>query len=91
MNNVINDYFLNSQLSMAAYAKGLFANISDQEFKGALTDEQIGFSSAQADAFIARYNIVFDWTQSATQIETLSFADVNLNQRNINNEWRQAA
>jgi len=56
MSNLINDYFLNSQLSMAAYAVGLNASMTSEQYKGALKDTD--FSDAQADAFIARYDII---------------------------------
>jgi Ca2+-binding RTX toxin-like protein len=56
MSDVINDYYLNAQLSMASYAIGLDPGMTTQQFRDALTDA--GFSGTQADVFINRYFIV---------------------------------
>ncbi len=58
MSNLINNYFLNAQLSNAAYALDLNPSMSPTEFREALTGEPANFSDSQADTFIERYTIV---------------------------------
>ena len=64
MNGQINNYFLNSQFSMAAYAEGLFSGISDSDYRIALLDAN--FSESQASQFLSSYQIVDQYTDPAT-------------------------
>jgi len=83
MSNILRDYFLNAQLSMAAYAVNLNSDMTPGEYKLALTDVSIGFSNAQADAFIARYAVVDQFTDPDTGFSATVFLDTETNEYHL--------